>query len=119
MHSICPLNKKKIINDPVYGFISIPTELIFDLIEHPYFQRLRYIKQLGMTHLVYPGALHTRFHHALGAMHLMGLPNVDVEAVPGKIHDVASLLLAQGRFMAVLRQFLDLPVGPNNSGPAD
>src|SRR6478752_2873994 len=67
------LNKKKIINDPVYGFISIPTDLVFDLIEHPYFQRLRYIKQLGMTHLVYPGALHTRFHHALGAMHLMSL----------------------------------------------
>ena len=67
------MNKKKIINDPVYGFISIPTDLIFDLIEHPYFQRLRYIKQLGMTHLVYPGALHTRFHHALGALHLMGL----------------------------------------------
>jgi HD superfamily phosphohydrolase len=67
------LNKKKIINDPVYGFISIPTDLLFDLIEHPYFQRLRYIKQLGMTHLVYPGALHTRFHHALGAMHLMGM----------------------------------------------
>lgn len=57
----------------MYGFISIPTELIFDLIEHPYFQRLRYIKQLGMTHLVYPGALHTRFHHALGAMYLMGI----------------------------------------------
>jgi len=55
----------------------------------------------------------------LQAMHLTGLPNVDVEAVPGKIHDVASLLLAQGRFMAVLRQFLDLPVGPNNNGPAD
>jgi uncharacterized protein len=67
------LNKKKIINDPVYGFITIPSELVFDLIQHPYFQRLRYIKQLGMTHLVYPGALHTRFHHALGAMHLMGL----------------------------------------------
>jgi len=67
------LNKKKIINDPVYGFISIPTDLVFDLIEHPYFQRLRYIKQLGMTHLVYPGALHTRFHHALGALHLMSL----------------------------------------------
>ena len=67
------MNKKKIINDPVYGFISIPTELVFDLIEHPYFQRLRYIKQLGMTHLVYPGALHTRFHHALGAMHLMDM----------------------------------------------
>jgi len=67
------LNKKKIINDPVYGFISIPTELVYDLIDHPYFQRLRYIRQVGMTHLVYPGALHTRFHHALGAMHLMGL----------------------------------------------
>ncbi|WP_345954128.1 HD domain-containing protein [Mucilaginibacter sp. PAMB04168] len=67
------MNKKKIINDPVYGFINIPTDLVFDLMEHPYFQRLRYIKQLGMTHLVYPGALHTRFHHALGAMHLMQL----------------------------------------------
>lgn len=67
------MNKNKIINDPVYGFISIKTPLLFDLIEHPYFQRLRYIKQLGMTHLVYPGALHTRFHHALGAMHLMNL----------------------------------------------
>lgn len=64
-------NKKKIINDPVYGFISIPDEFIFDLVEHPFFQRLRRIKQLGMTHLVYPGALHTRFHHAIGAMHLM------------------------------------------------
>lgn len=67
------MNKKKIINDPVYGFITIPTGLIYDLIAHPFFQRLRYIKQLGMSHLVYPGALHTRFHHALGAMHLMGL----------------------------------------------
>lgn len=64
-------NKRKIINDPVYGFINIPSELIFDLIEHPWFQRLRRIKQLGLTHLVYPGALHTRFHHSLGAMHLM------------------------------------------------
>ena len=67
------MNKKKIINDPVYGFISIESELIFDLIEHPYFQRLRHIKQLGLTDFVYPGALHTRFHHALGAMHLMGV----------------------------------------------
>lgn len=64
-------NKKKIINDPVYGFITIPDAFIFDLIEHPYVQRLRRIKQLGMTHLVYPGALHTRFHHVIGAMHLM------------------------------------------------
>jgi HD superfamily phosphohydrolase len=66
------MNKKKIINDPVYGFISIRSELIYDIIQHPYFQRLRYIKQLGLSNLVYPGAQHTRFHHALGAMHLMG-----------------------------------------------
>jgi len=66
-----PINKRKIINDPVYGFIDIPGNLIFDLIEHPYFQRLRRIKQLGLTHLVYPGALHTRFQHSIGAMHLM------------------------------------------------
>lgn len=65
--------KPKIINDPVHGFISIPDGIIFDLIEHPWFQRLRRIKQLSLTHLVYPGALHTRFHHALGAMHLTNL----------------------------------------------
>lgn len=64
-------NKFKILNDPIYGFISIPSEIIFDLIEHPYFQRLRRISQLGLTYLVYPGAYHTRFHHAIGAMHLM------------------------------------------------
>lgn len=64
-------NKRKIINDPIYGFVTIPSDLIYDLINHPYFQRLRRIKQLGLTNLVYPGALHTRFHHAIGAMHLM------------------------------------------------
>jgi hypothetical protein len=64
-------NKKKIINDPVFGFINIRSELVFDLIEHPYFQRLRRIKQLGLSFLVYPGANHTRFEHALGAVHLM------------------------------------------------
>jgi len=65
------LNKLKIINDPVYGFITIPYEIIFDLMEHPWFQRLRRINQLGLTHLVYPGAIHTRFHHAIGALYLM------------------------------------------------
>ena len=55
----------------MYGFVTLPFELLFDVIEHPYFQRLRRIKQLGLTHYVYPGALHTRFHHALGAVHLM------------------------------------------------
>lgn len=63
-------NKKKIINDPVYGFVKITSELIFDLIEHPVFQRLRRIKQLGLSNLVYPGALHTRFQHVIGAMSL-------------------------------------------------
>src|SRR5678815_327448 len=67
------MNKMKLINDPVYGLIHIRTPLIFDVIEHPLFQRLRRIKQTGLTHLVYPGAQHTRFHHALGAMHLMGM----------------------------------------------
>lgn len=64
-------NKLKIINDPVHGFIKIPAELIYDLLEHPFLQRLRRIKQLGLTSLVYPGAMHTRFQHAIGAMHLM------------------------------------------------
>ena len=75
-------NKRKIINDPVYGFITIPNELIFDLIEHPYFQRLRRIKQLGLTGLVYPGAIHTRFQHALGAMFLMSQA-IDVLRIKG------------------------------------
>ncbi len=61
----------KIFNDPIYGFIRIPNTLIFDLIAHPYFQRLRRISQMGLSYLVYPGAHHTRFHHALGSMHLM------------------------------------------------
>lgn len=66
-----PRNKLKIINDPVYGFIHIPNTFIFDLIEHPFFQRLWRISQMGLSHLVYPGAKHTRFHHALGCMYLM------------------------------------------------
>jgi len=64
-------NKLKIINDPIYGFITIPSPIIFELIEHKYFQRLRRISQMGMSYMVYPGAHHTRFQHAIGAMHLM------------------------------------------------
>jgi len=64
-------NKRKIINDPVYGFISIPSDFIFDLVEHQWFQRLRNIKQLGLTSFVYPGANHSRFQHCLGSLHLM------------------------------------------------
>jgi len=100
------LNKKKIINDPVYGFITIPSELVFDLIQHPYFQRLRYIKQLGMTHLVYPGALHTRFHHALGAMHLMGLA---LETIKSKGQAI-SFEEEQGVIIAILLH--DIGHGP-------
>jgi hypothetical protein len=75
------MTKRTIINDPVYGFISIDSKLIFDLIEHPFFQRLRHIRQLGLAELVYPGAMHTRFQHALGAMHLMSRV---VETLRGK-----------------------------------
>ena len=64
-------NKLKIFNDPIYGFITIPNTLIYDLVQHPYFQRLRRISQMGLSYLVYPGAHHTRFHHALGCLHLM------------------------------------------------
>lgn len=64
-------NKLKIFNDPIYGFITIPNSVVFNLIEHNYFQRLRRISQMGMSYLVYPGAHHTRFHHAIGSMHLM------------------------------------------------
>jgi len=92
------MNKKKIFNDPVYGFVTVPTELLFDLIEHPYFQRLR-IQQLGLTNFVYPGALHTRFHHALGAMHLMQLAlrtlkdkGVGISAAEGEAAQIAILL---------------------------
>lgn len=81
------LNKKKIFNDPVYGFVTIASDLIFDIIEHPFFQRLRRIKQLGLTDLVYPGALHTRFHHAIGAMHLM---SVALDNLRGKGHDISN-----------------------------
>lgn len=93
------MNKKKIFNDPVYGFVTVPTELLFDLIEHPYFQRLRRIQQLGLTGFVYPGALHTRFHHALGAMHLMSMAlrtlkdkGVQISAAEGQAALAAILL---------------------------
>jgi uncharacterized protein len=68
---VSQINKLKIFNDPIYGFITIPNPLIYDLIQHSYFQRLRRISQMGLSYLVYPGANHTRFHHALGCMHLM------------------------------------------------
>ena len=90
-------NKRKIINDPVYGFINIPSEIVYDVIEHRYFQRLRRIKQLGLTDYVYPGAVHTRFQHTLGAVHLMNsainvLRSKDIE-ITDKEEDAVSLAI--------------------------
>ncbi len=100
------ISKRKIVNDPVHGFISIQHDLIFDLIEHPYFQRLRRIKQLGLTSFVYPGAMHTRFQHALGALHLMGLA---VNVLRSRGHEIT-----QEEFIAVEAAILlhDIGHGP-------
>ncbi|MGB0882388.1 MAG: HD domain-containing protein [Vicingaceae bacterium] len=100
------LNKKKIFNDPIYGFITINHTIIFDLIEHPYFQRLRRIKQLGLTHLVYPGALHTRFHHCIGTMHLM---QKAIEVLRAKGHEISEAE-AEGVSIAILLH--DIGHGP-------
>ena len=83
------INKRKIINDPVHGFVSIPSDFIYDLIEHPYFQRLRRIRQLGLTHYVYPGATHTRFQHTIGALHLM---TQAIESLRGKNVDISKAI---------------------------
>lgn len=99
-------NKRKIFNDPVYGFITVPYPIVFDIIEHPFFQRLRRIKQLGLTHLVYPGALHTRFHHTLGAMHLMGMAIEELRAKGYSINDEE----AEGVTLAILLH--DIGHGP-------
>lgn len=98
--------KSKIFNDPVYGFITVPSELVFKLIDHPFFQRLRRIRQLGLTNLVYPGALHTRFHHAIGAMHLM---RDAVEVIRSKGHEITDDE-AEGALIAILLH--DIGHGP-------
>ena len=100
------INKKKIVNDPVYGFINFPASKVFDIVEHPWFQRLRRIKQLGLTDLVYPGARHTRFHHVLGATHLMSLA-LDVLSVKGQ---EISKEEAEAAFLAILMH--DIGHGP-------
>jgi HD superfamily phosphohydrolase len=79
------LNQKKIFNDPVYGFITIPSGIIYEIVNHPWFQRLTRIRQLGLTYLVYPGAIHTRFQHTLGALHLM---NEAIEVLRSKGHEI-------------------------------
>ncbi len=99
-------NKRKIVNDPIYGFINIYYDIIFDLIEHPWFQRLRRIRQLGLTHMVYPGAMHTRFQHALGATHLM---NQAIEVIRSKGHNISETE-AEGANIAILLH--DIGHGP-------
>ncbi|MEZ4841666.1 MAG: phosphohydrolase, partial [Flavobacteriaceae bacterium] len=90
------MNKFKILNDPIYGFINIPSELVFDIIEHPFFQRLRRISQMGLSHFVYQGAHHTRFEHALGAMFLMqrAISSLRKKGVKISENENDSLLLA-------------------------
>ena len=99
-------SKRKIINDPVHGFLTVPFSLVFDIMEHPHFQRLRRIKQLGLTHLVYPGAMHTRFIHSLGAVHLMGLA---IEELRGKGYSITNDE-AEGATLAILLH--DIGHGP-------
>jgi HD superfamily phosphohydrolase len=79
-------SKRRVINDPVFGFINIPNEFIYDIIQHPYLQRLNRIRQLGVTSFVYPGAQHTRFHHSIGAMYLM---NEALKSLKEKGHDIS------------------------------
>jgi HD superfamily phosphohydrolase len=108
-------NKRKIINDPVFGFLSIPNELIYDVLQHPYVQRLSRIRQLGLSYLVYPGALHSRFSHSLGAMHLMHeaiaslrLKNIEITDNEATSAMIAILLhdIGHGPFSHVLEHTL-------------
>lgn len=96
MINFTKMNKRKIFNDPVYGFISIPFDTAFDVIQHPIFQRLRRIQQLGFSSLVYPGATHTRFHHSLGAMHLMtrALDTLKKKGIPIDTAETEATVLA-------------------------
>lgn len=89
-------NKRKIINDPVFGFLSIPNELIYDVLQHPYVQRLNRIRQLGLSYLVYPGAMHSRFGHSLGAMHLMheAIGSLRLKGVEITEHEETSAMIA-------------------------
>lgn len=100
------ISPKKILNDPVYGFITIPYPIVLDIIDHPYFQRLRRIKQLGLSHLVFPGGLHNRFHHALGAMHLM---TEAIDIIRSKGHEITDEE-AKGVTLAILLH--DIGHGP-------
>ena len=109
------MNKRKIINDPVFGFLSIPNDLIYDVLQHPYVQRLNRIRQLGLSYLVYPGAMHSRFGHSIGAMHLMQeaitslrLKGVEITEEESTAAQIAILLhdIGHGPFSHVLEHTL-------------
>lgn len=106
MEEVTKYYQKKIVNDPVYGFINLPDGLIYDLIEHPFFQRMRRIKQLGLTNLVYPGANHSRLQHAIGAFHLM---NQAIDTIRLKGHKITHEE-SQGLQIAILLH--DIGHGP-------
>ncbi len=106
MEEVTKYYQKKIVNDPVYGFINLPDGLIYDLIEHPFFQRMRRIKQLGLTNLVYPGANHSRLQHAIGAFHLM---NQAIDTIRLKGHEITNDE-SQGLQIAILLH--DIGHGP-------
>jgi HD superfamily phosphohydrolase len=117
---------RKIINDPVYGFITIDEPLIFDLISHPYYQRLRRIHQMAFAELVYPGAVHSRLHHSLGAYHLMcnalsELKNKNIEITPEEelAAKVAILLhdIGHGPYSHALEHILIPGVHSHNASP--
>lgn len=108
-------NKRKIINDPVFGFLNIPNDLIYDVLQHPYVQRLNRIRQLGLSYYVYPGAMHSRFLHSIGAMHLMNeaiqslrQKNVEISHEEGNAAMVGILLhdIGHGPFSHVLEHTL-------------
>lgn len=99
-------SSRKIFNDPVYGFVEIPYGILFELIEHPHFQRLRRIRQLGLTDIVYPGAIHTRFSHAIGALHLMS------QAIEVLRHKGASILPQEAEGVQIAILLHDIGHGP-------
>ena len=98
--------KRKIFNDPVYGFVEVPYGILYELIEHPYFQRLRRIRQLGLTDIVYPGAIHTRFSHAIGALHLM------TQAIEVLMHKGVSILPQEAEGVKIAILLHDIGHGP-------
>jgi len=97
---------RKIINDPVYGFITLDDPLIYSIISHPWYQRLRRINQMALSHLVYPGAVHSRLHHSLGAYHLMTQALFELKA-KGTEEEYISLLQRSGELKKIIENLVN------------